>query len=402
MTFNVWTFLFQVINFLVLVYILRRLLYRPLREAIDRRREANAKAQADAEAARREAAALQESLDRQLAEVDGKREAVLREARERAEAERQATAAEAEAAIRRRREEVDRQLARERDEALRSLRAELVHSAVEMAGRLLSEAADSTLQRQLAARLVEELRRVSEDQRRRFREEWDDGEAAVVETAAELNGEVLRDLGGRDRIPGRAAARGLGAGAARPPGRRAAADRRACVGRLDGRTARGARGAAGGGDRAMSTLVEQVGEQVRGALGSLHWRVKAYEVGRVVGVGDGVGRVKGVASVRYGELLERSDGLMGLAFDLRPREVGVLFLDPSEHVSAGDELRATGRVASVAVGDELLGRVVDALGRPLDGGPPVRSTTRRPVEVAGAGRRRPRSRSASRCTPASR
>ena len=75
---------------------------------------------------------------------------------------------------------------------------------------------------------------------------------------------------------------------------------------------------------------------------------------------------RGVASVRYGELLEHDDGLSALAFDLRPREVGLLFLDPSGHVSAGDEVHATGRVASVDVGEELLGRVVDALGRPLD------------------------------------
>jgi F-type H+-transporting ATPase subunit b len=196
MIFNVWTFLFQVVNFLVLVYILRRLLYQPLREAIDRRREANARAQAEAEAARREAAALKESLDRQVAELDRTRTALFREARDRAEAERQAASAKAEAAIRRRHEESEQQLARERDEALRSLHGELVRSAVEMAGRLLSEAADSTLQRPLAARLVEELRRVPDDERRRLREEWDDGEAAVLETADEFNGDVLRDLGG--------------------------------------------------------------------------------------------------------------------------------------------------------------------------------------------------------------
>jgi F-type H+-transporting ATPase subunit b len=196
MIFNVWTFLFQVINFLVLVAILRWLLYRPLREAIDRRREANARAEADAAAARREAAALQASLDQRLAELDRRSDAVLREARDRAETERQAAAAEAEAAIRRRRAEAEQQLARERDEALRSLRGELIRSAVEMAGRLLSEAAGTTLQRQLAGRLVEELHRVPDDDRRRFREEWDDGEAAVVEAAAELNGEVLHDLEG--------------------------------------------------------------------------------------------------------------------------------------------------------------------------------------------------------------
>jgi F-type H+-transporting ATPase subunit alpha len=135
----------------------------------------------------------------------------------------------------------------------------------------------------------------------------------------------------------------------------------------------------------MSSFVAQLGEQVRTALDGMDWRVRHYEMGRVVSVGDGVGRVRGVSSLRYGELLERSDGLTGLAFDLRPHDVGVLFLDPSDHVAAGDELRATGRVASVAVGDELLGRIVDALGRPLDGGPPVRSGTHRPVEDEAPG-----------------
>ena len=124
MIFNVWTFLFQVVNFLVLVAIMRWLLYRPLREAIDRRREANARAQADAEAARQEAAALQASLDQQLADLEPRREAVIREARERAEAERQALLAEAEGTIGRRREAVEQQFARERDEALRALRAD--------------------------------------------------------------------------------------------------------------------------------------------------------------------------------------------------------------------------------------------------------------------------------------
>jgi F-type H+-transporting ATPase subunit b len=195
MIFNIWTFLFQVINFLVLVAVLRWLLYRPLREAIDRRREANASAQADAEAARREAAALQAKLDQELADLERRREAVIREARERAEVERQSLLADTEGDIRRRREEVEQQFARERDEALRSLRAELVHSAVEMAGRILSEASDSALQRQLAGRLVEELGRIPDEERRRLRGEWEDGEAAVVETAAELNGDSLRELG---------------------------------------------------------------------------------------------------------------------------------------------------------------------------------------------------------------
>jgi len=135
----------------------------------------------------------------------------------------------------------------------------------------------------------------------------------------------------------------------------------------------------------MNARLEQLGKEVRATLDSFHWQVRHHEVGRIVSVGDGVGRVRGAPSVRYGELLARADGLTGLAFDLRPHDVGVLFLDPSEHVSAGDELRATGRVASVAVGEQLLGRVVDALGRPLDGGAPIRSRAYRPVEREAPG-----------------
>ena len=101
----------------------------------------------------------------------------------------------------------------------------------------------------------------------------------------------------------------------------------------------------------MNSWLEQVGKEVRTTLDSLHWQVRHHEIGRIVSVGDGVGRVRGAPSVHYGELLQRADGLTGLAFDLRRHDVGVLFLDPSEHVSAGDELRATGRVASVPVGD---------------------------------------------------
>ncbi len=113
--------------------------------------------------------------------------------------------------------------------------------------------------------------------------------------------------------------------------------------------------------------------------------MRRREVGWVVSAGDGVAYLRGCPSVQYGELLQRSDGLTALAFDLRPDEVGLLFLDRSEQVGAGDELRATGRVASVPVADELLSRVVDALGRPLDGGPALRSTDYWPVEREAAG-----------------
>ncbi len=135
----------------------------------------------------------------------------------------------------------------------------------------------------------------------------------------------------------------------------------------------------------MAEEIQRMAEQLREDLSEIHWEVRQREVGWVVRVGDGVAYVRGCPSVRYGELLQRSDGLTALAFDLRPQEVGVLFLDSSEHVGAGDELRATGRVASVAVGDELLGRVIDALGRPLDDGPPLHLSDYWPVEREAPG-----------------
>jgi len=135
----------------------------------------------------------------------------------------------------------------------------------------------------------------------------------------------------------------------------------------------------------MSDIALQLREQLRDRLAGARWQVRAREVGIVVRAGDGVATLRGVPSVRYGELLERRDGLTALAFDLRPRETGVIFLDPAAHVAAGDELEATGRVASVRVGDELLGRVVDALGRPLDDGLPLRSAVYLPVEREAPG-----------------
>jgi F-type H+-transporting ATPase subunit alpha len=135
----------------------------------------------------------------------------------------------------------------------------------------------------------------------------------------------------------------------------------------------------------VTTPLEQLAQDVRTRLDAVCWRVRHREVGWIERVGDGVAYARGVPSVRYGELLEHDDGLSALAFDLRPVEVGLLFLDPSGHVSAGDEVRATGRVASVTVGEDLLGRVVDALGRPLDQGPPLRGRTVRPVEREALG-----------------
>ena len=123
------------------------------------------------------------------------------------------------------------------------------------------------------------------------------------------------------------------------------------------------------------TGLELLAREIRAAMDGVHWRVRHAEIGRIERVGDGVATMRGVPSVPLGELLERPDGLTAMAFDLQPHTVGLLFLDHAHDAHSGDEFRSTGRVASVRIGEELLGRVVDALGRPLDGGPSLRSRT---------------------------
>ncbi len=194
MNFNIWTFLFEVVNFLVLVYVLRRLLYKPLHAAIEERQQANAQARADAEQAQHDATALQQQLSAQRAALEQERQDLIQNARQQAEAERKATAAETEHALQKRRDEVAQQIEHERAEALQSLRAELLRSSVALAERFLQEAADSTLRQQLAGRLIESLQNVPEDERLRLREGLGAEESAVVETASDLNGELVQRL----------------------------------------------------------------------------------------------------------------------------------------------------------------------------------------------------------------
>ena len=104
------------------------------------------------------------------------------------------------------------------------------------------------------------------------------------------------------------------------------------------------------------------------------------EVGTVTYVGEGIARVKGLPNVQSEELLAFEDGQRGMAFNLDPTEVGVVLLDESRRLDAGDEVHRTGRILDVPVGDALVGRVVDALGRPLDEQGSVRATEHRPVE----------------------
>src|SRR3954467_3380205 len=98
------------------------------------------------------------------------------------------------------------------------------------------------------------------------------------------------------------------------------------------------------------------------------------EVGTVLQVGDGIARIYGLENAVAMEMLELEHGVVGLAFNLEEEDVGAALFGDWERVSEGEPVRRTTRVASVPVGDALLGRVVDPLGNPLDGGGPIQSS----------------------------
>jgi len=105
------------------------------------------------------------------------------------------------------------------------------------------------------------------------------------------------------------------------------------------------------------------------------------EYGEVIYVGHGIARVKGLPGVRSEEIVRFPNDLLGMAFNLDPDEVGVILLDEGPGLAAGAEVRRTNRVLDVAVGEALLGRVVDAAGRPLDDSGPVNAAERAPIEA---------------------
>ena len=109
-------------------------------------------------------------------------------------------------------------------------------------------------------------------------------------------------------------------------------------------------------------------------------QVSVRDVGTVVEVGDGIARIHGLLGCKASELLQFPNGLMGMALNLEEESVGAIILGESNKVKEGDEVRTTGRIAEVGVGDAMIGRVVNALGEPLDGKGPIKTTKTRPVE----------------------
>ena len=130
---------------------------------------------------------------------------------------------------------------------------------------------------------------------------------------------------------------------------------------------------------------EEISTILKKELESYEQPLKLESVGTVIQVGDGIARVFGLEKVMSSELVEFPGEVYGMALNLEEDSVGVVILGDCKGIKEGDEVRCTGRIVQVPVGDALIGRVVDALGRPIDGAGPIATKTFRPVEVRAPG-----------------
>ena len=115
----------------------------------------------------------------------------------------------------------------------------------------------------------------------------------------------------------------------------------------------------------------EVSAILREQLSGFKSEAELEEVGTVLQIGDGIARIYGLGGVQYGELIEFDNGLQGIALNLEEDNVGAVLLGASNHVKEGDTVKRTNRIASINVGEKMLGRVVDTLGQPIDGKGPI-------------------------------
>ena len=135
----------------------------------------------------------------------------------------------------------------------------------------------------------------------------------------------------------------------------------------------------------MDIKAEEISKRIRDQIGSYAIDVDVAEVGTIVSVGDGIARVHGVEKTMSGEMLEFPDGVFGIALNLEEDNVGAVLLGDFTKIKEGDTVKRTGRIISVPVGPELLGRVVNALGQPIDGKGPIVSKQQMTIERIAPG-----------------
>src|SRR5512147_2384290 len=130
----------------------------------------------------------------------------------------------------------------------------------------------------------------------------------------------------------------------------------------------------------MDIKAEEISKIIREQIGSYAVDVDVAEVGSIISIGDGIARVHGIENAMAGEMLEFPHGVYGVALNLEEESVGAVLLGEFKEIKEGDTVKRTGRIISVPVGDALLGRVVNALGQPIDGKGPIASDKFRFIE----------------------
>jgi F-type H+-transporting ATPase subunit alpha len=135
----------------------------------------------------------------------------------------------------------------------------------------------------------------------------------------------------------------------------------------------------------MEIRADEISRILREQIKGYGKQVEVTETGTVLSTGDGIARVYGLAGVMAGELVEFPKGLEGLVLNLEEDSVGIALMGPQDHLREGDTAKRTGRIADVPVGMEMVGRVVNALGQPIDGKGPIAGKERRKIEVKAPG-----------------
>jgi F-type H+-transporting ATPase subunit alpha len=135
----------------------------------------------------------------------------------------------------------------------------------------------------------------------------------------------------------------------------------------------------------MKFRADEIASVIQQEIEHYESQIDVREVGRVLEVGDGIARVYGLSGVMSGEMVQFPSGTIGLAFNLEETSVGIIILGDYLDIQEGDEVKTTGKLLSVPVGDALIGRVVDPLGVPLDAKGPIVTSERRPVEFTAPG-----------------
>lgn len=135
----------------------------------------------------------------------------------------------------------------------------------------------------------------------------------------------------------------------------------------------------------MSIKAEEISTLIKQQIQNYQSDIEVQDVGTVIQVGDGIARVHGLDNCMAGELVEFSNGVLGMAQNLEESNVGIVILGPFSEIREGDEVKRTGRIMEVPVGEELIGRIVNPLGQPVDGLGPILTSKTRPIESPAPG-----------------